>query len=114
MVKSRVCPQVWPAAARESLFWSHLRRVDSWKSAAAHDCYVVCNKDIKRDDVPVSTVEMGGRSDEYGRSGHLLQKTSSSAIRVGLTVAMICETHVENPKVSGVCSLVSSYCSFGH
>ncbi|GMS83103.1 hypothetical protein PENTCL1PPCAC_5278 [Pristionchus entomophagus] len=67
---------IWPAAPRESLFWSHLRRVDERKSEGAHDCYVVCNKDVKRLDVP------------FG---------SSSAIRVGLTVSMICETFLENP-----------------
>ncbi|GMS99067.1 hypothetical protein PENTCL1PPCAC_21242 [Pristionchus entomophagus] len=67
---------VWPAAPRESLFWSHLRRVDDRRSEGAHDCYVVCNKDIKRADVPLG---------------------SSSAVRVGLTVSMICETFVDNP-----------------
>ncbi|GMT27075.1 hypothetical protein PFISCL1PPCAC_18372 [Pristionchus fissidentatus] len=68
---------VWPAAPRESLFWSHLRRVDHRKSDGAHDCYVVCNKDIQRADVPLG---------------------SSSAVRVGLTVSMICETFVDNPE----------------
>ncbi|GMR51376.1 hypothetical protein PMAYCL1PPCAC_21571 [Pristionchus mayeri] len=68
---------VWPAAPRESLFWSHLRKVDQRRSDGAHDCYVVCNKDIKRADVPLG---------------------SSSAVRVGLTVSMICETFIDNPK----------------
>ncbi|KAK6018050.1 hypothetical protein OSTOST_16411 [Ostertagia ostertagi] len=60
--------QIWPAASRESLFVSHIRRVDELKSSDAHDLYIVCNKDVTRADVPV---------------------TSSSGIRVGLTVSMI-------------------------
>ncbi|GMS98166.1 hypothetical protein PENTCL1PPCAC_20341, partial [Pristionchus entomophagus] len=67
---------VWPAAPRESLFWSHLRRVDDRRSEGAHDCYVVCNKDVKRADVPLC---------------------SASAIRVGLTVSMVCQTFLDNP-----------------
>ncbi|PIO59454.1 hypothetical protein TELCIR_19084 [Teladorsagia circumcincta] len=71
------CLQIWPAASRESLFVSHIRRVDELKSNDAHDLYIVCNKDVTRADVPV---------------------TSSSGIRVGLTVSMICETVIRNDK----------------
>ncbi|KAK5970239.1 START domain-containing protein [Trichostrongylus colubriformis] len=66
---------VWPAASRESLFVSHIRRVDELKNSDALDLYIVCNKDVTRADVPVS-----------------------SGIRVGLTVSMICETVVKNGK----------------
>ncbi|EYC38066.1 hypothetical protein Y032_0745g2004 [Ancylostoma ceylanicum] len=68
---------VWPAAPRESLFVSHIRRVDDLKNESAHDLYIVCNKDVSRTDVPV---------------------TSSSGVRVGLTVSMICETVIKNGK----------------
>ncbi|KAL6731617.1 hypothetical protein Aduo_002462 [Ancylostoma duodenale] len=68
---------VWPAAPRESLFVSHIRRVDDLKTEGAYDLYIVCNKDVSRTDVPV---------------------TSSSGVRVGLTVSMICETVVKNGK----------------
>ncbi|VDK78037.1 unnamed protein product [Cylicostephanus goldi] len=44
---------VWPAAARESLFVSHIRRVDGSKTGDAYDLYIVCNKDVTRSDVPV-------------------------------------------------------------
>uniref|UniRef100_A0A8R1ETY2 START domain-containing protein n=1 Tax=Caenorhabditis japonica TaxID=281687 RepID=A0A8R1ETY2_CAEJA len=44
---------VWPAAPRESLFVSHIRRVDEHKRDGAHDLYIVCNKDVERRDVPV-------------------------------------------------------------
>ncbi|KJH42311.1 START domain protein [Dictyocaulus viviparus] len=43
---------VWPAASRESLFVSHIRRVDEFKNNEAHDLYIVCNKDVTREDVP--------------------------------------------------------------
>uniref|UniRef100_A0A1I7T8R6 Ceramide transfer protein n=1 Tax=Caenorhabditis tropicalis TaxID=1561998 RepID=A0A1I7T8R6_9PELO len=69
---------VWPAAPRESLFVSHIRRVDEHKREGAHDLYIVCNRDVQRTDVP-----LGG-----------------SAVRVGLTVSMICETIVKDPHVN--------------
>ncbi|CAB3408032.1 unnamed protein product [Caenorhabditis bovis] len=69
---------VWPAAPRESLFVSHIRRVDEHKRDGAHDLYIVCNRDVKRPDVPLA---------------------SSSSVRVGLTVSMICETIVKDPHV---------------
>ncbi|CAI4220899.1 unnamed protein product [Auanema sp. JU1783] len=62
---------VWPAAPRESLFVSHIRRVDSMKREGAHDLYIVCNKDVDREDVPLGT---------------------PSSLRVSLSVSMICET----------------------
>ncbi|CAL2029224.1 hypothetical protein CAEBREN_04202 [Caenorhabditis brenneri] len=67
---------VWPAAPRESLFVSHIRRVDEHKRDGAHDLYIVCNRDVQRADVPLG---------------------SSSSVRVGLTVSMICETIVKDP-----------------
>lgn len=69
---------VWPAAPRESLFVSHIRRVDEHKRDGAHDLYIVCNRDIQRADVPLG---------------------SSSSVRVGLTVSMICETTVKDPHI---------------
>uniref|UniRef100_A0A1I7XP45 Collagen type IV alpha-3-binding protein n=1 Tax=Heterorhabditis bacteriophora TaxID=37862 RepID=A0A1I7XP45_HETBA len=76
---------VWPAAPRESLFVSHIRRVDILKNEGSHDLYIVCNKDIKRDDVPLG---------------------SSSSVRVGLTVSMICETVIHKDKP--ICELTRS------
>ncbi|CAD6196009.1 unnamed protein product [Caenorhabditis auriculariae] len=66
---------VWPAAPRESLFVSHIRRVDNFKRDGAHDLYIVCNRNLERPDVPLG---------------------SSSSVRVGLTVSMVCETIVKN------------------
>ncbi|ETN73054.1 START domain protein [Necator americanus] len=81
---------VWPAAPRESLFISHIRRVDDLKREGAHDLYIVCNKDISRADVPV---------------------TSSSGVRVGLTVSMICETVITNGKPTGKLSRDDILCN---
>ena len=83
--------QVWPAAPRESLFVSHIRRVEEMKRPHAHDLYIVCNKDIKRDDIPVRVLPL------YPFI-LLLQLGSSSSVRVGLTVSMICETVLLNKK----------------
>lgn len=71
---------VWPAASRESLFVSHIRRADEMKRDGAHDLYIVCNKDVNRPDVPLG---------------------SSSAVRVGLTVSMICETVIKREPENG-------------
>ncbi|RCN29773.1 START domain protein [Ancylostoma caninum] len=81
---------VWPAAPRESLFVSHIRRVDDLKTEGAYDLYIVCNKDVSRTDVPV---------------------TSSSGVRVGLTVSMICETVVKNGKALGELSRDDVQCN---
>uniref|UniRef100_A0A0K0F4U2 Collagen type IV alpha-3-binding protein (inferred by orthology to a human protein) n=1 Tax=Strongyloides venezuelensis TaxID=75913 RepID=A0A0K0F4U2_STRVS len=63
--------RIWPSAQRESLFWSHYRNVSEHKDEECYDAYIVCNHDIQRDDVPL---------------------TSSSAVRVGLKIAMFCQT----------------------
>ncbi|GMR45685.1 hypothetical protein PMAYCL1PPCAC_15880, partial [Pristionchus mayeri] len=67
---------IWPVAPRESLFWTHFRRVDERRSEGAHDCYVVVGKDIEKEDVPCAP----------------------EAIRVAMTVTMLAETFVENPE----------------
>lgn len=45
---------MWPAAQRESLFWSHVRQVNGYKDPDALDLFMVCNHDCERPDVPVS------------------------------------------------------------
>ena len=45
--------KVWPAAQRESLFWTHLEDVGDQKDEDALDAFVVCNHNVERDDVPV-------------------------------------------------------------
>ena len=49
----QVHKRVWPAAQRESLFWSHFRKVNSYKDPDASDLYIVCNHDCERPDVAV-------------------------------------------------------------
>lgn len=46
--------KVWPAAQRESLFWSHLEDISHQKDEDAYDAWIVCNHNVERDDVPVS------------------------------------------------------------
>ncbi|VDM50174.1 unnamed protein product, partial [Toxocara canis] len=66
--------KVWPAAQRESLFWSHVRQVNGSKDPDACDLFMVCNHDCERPDVPLKSV---------------------GNVRVGLTIAMVCETVVK-------------------
>ncbi|KAK0425680.1 hypothetical protein QR680_009320 [Steinernema hermaphroditum] len=74
MVLHQVHKRVWPAAQRESLFWSHMRRVDSHKDPDAIDAFLVCNHDTERPEVNL---------------------TNKACVRVGLTIAMICQTVIE-------------------
>uniref|UniRef100_A0A914BWJ6 Collagen type IV alpha-3-binding protein n=1 Tax=Acrobeloides nanus TaxID=290746 RepID=A0A914BWJ6_9BILA len=69
--------KVWPAAQRESLFWSHFYDVCSERDPDAHDAYMVCNHDCDRPDVP---------------------RVDNSSVRVGLTIAMLCQTVIEAKK----------------
>ena len=46
--------KVWPAAQRESLFWSHLEEISDQKQEDAIDAFIVCNRNIDREDVRVS------------------------------------------------------------
>lgn len=75
-VLHQVHKRVWPAAQRESLFWSHFRRVNSHKDPDASDLYIVCNHDMERPDVPLS---------------------HKTCLRVGLTIAMVCQTVLHRP-----------------
>lgn len=50
----QVHKRVWPASQRESLFWSHFRRMSSMADPNASDLLVVCNHDTQHKDVPVS------------------------------------------------------------
>ncbi|CAJ0572869.1 unnamed protein product, partial [Mesorhabditis spiculigera] len=80
---------IWPAASRESLFWTHIRRVDAMKSPDAADLYIVCNKDVIREDVPLGT---------------------SSSVRVKLTVSMVCETLIAGNKPAADCTRADVSC----
>ncbi|KAL3094871.1 hypothetical protein niasHS_006166 [Heterodera schachtii] len=71
--------RVWPAAQRESLFWSQrLNVLSECTSVTDHvpgeellGAWMVCNQSVERDDVPLS---------------------DPSAVRVRLTIAMLCRT----------------------
>ncbi|VBB30233.1 unnamed protein product [Acanthocheilonema viteae] len=67
--------RIWPSAQRESLFWSNVRYLPEEKSPEALDLYMVCNHDCSLPNVPLQ---------------------HNSNVRVGLTVAMLCETVVKN------------------
>ncbi|VDP08421.1 unnamed protein product [Soboliphyme baturini] len=82
MVIHQVHKRIWPASQRESLFWSHIRRMDMMADPEAHDLYVVCNHDTVTSKVPVSSV-------------------NSKTIRVGLTIAMVCQTFFTEKLVNG-------------
>ncbi|VDM94804.1 unnamed protein product [Thelazia callipaeda] len=73
--------KVWPAAQRESLFWSNVRYLPHEKSANALDLYLVCNHNCSLPTVPL---------------------IHNSNIRVDLTVAMLCETFIKDGEKKNV------------
>uniref|UniRef100_A0A5S6Q9I1 Collagen type IV alpha-3-binding protein n=1 Tax=Trichuris muris TaxID=70415 RepID=A0A5S6Q9I1_TRIMR len=76
MILHQVHKRVWPASQRESLFWSHIRRVQHCDKAGCpnlQNLIVVCNHDTAHSAVP----------------------PSSRTVRVGLTIAMVCQTVVD-------------------
>ncbi|KAL1228113.1 hypothetical protein TPS_09490 [Trichinella pseudospiralis] len=77
MILQQIHKRVWPAAQRESLFWSHIRRVSKPTDSNALDMIVVCNHDTQ----------------------HAIAPPNSRTVRVGLTIAMVCQTIVENASV---------------
>uniref|UniRef100_A0A915B551 Collagen type IV alpha-3-binding protein n=1 Tax=Parascaris univalens TaxID=6257 RepID=A0A915B551_PARUN len=74
LIIHQVHKRVWPSAQRESLFWSHVRQVNSHKDPDALDLFIVCNHDCERPDVPLENI---------------------GNVRVGLTIAMVCETIIK-------------------
>jgi hypothetical protein len=48
--------RVWPAAQRDSLFWSHIRKVPNSHDEDGQDFWIVCNKSTEHPDFPVSIV----------------------------------------------------------
>uniref|UniRef100_A0A915IAP1 Collagen type IV alpha-3-binding protein n=1 Tax=Romanomermis culicivorax TaxID=13658 RepID=A0A915IAP1_ROMCU len=78
-VIQQVHKRIWPASQRESVFWSHFRRLGGEERESPNgvecriiDSYIVCNHDTQHSDLP-----------------------PTKNIRVGLTVAMLCQTVTE-------------------
>ncbi|KAI6195317.1 Collagen type IV alpha-3-binding protein [Aphelenchoides besseyi] len=75
VVIHQIHKKVWPAAQRESLFWSTREQISRDKlDSNAHSGFIVCNHDCEREDVPL---------------------TDPSCVRVRLKIAMVCETIIE-------------------
>ncbi|VDK42936.1 unnamed protein product [Gongylonema pulchrum] len=66
------------------MFWSNVRYLPDQKRADALDLYMVCNHNCSRPDVPVGFSEL----------------LNCSNVRVGITVAMLCETVVKKGRGS--------------
>jgi len=72
--------RMWPTAQREALFWSRRMNVSEHKDQDAHDAWMICNHDTKREDVPLA---------------------NSSNVRVRMTVAMLCQTVISSSSSNG-------------
>jgi collagen type IV alpha-3-binding protein len=77
VILHQVHRRVWPAAARESLFWSQRHNVTNLVRSShpeVHSAWLVCNHDTDFVDV---------------------QLANSRNVRVKLTIAMLCQTVLE-------------------
>lgn len=75
LVFYQIHKRVWPAAQRDSLFWSHLRRVPNEEDKDGHDVYVVCNNTTEYPEPP-----------------------SSKFVRIRITVILMCQTFIDPPQ----------------
>jgi collagen type IV alpha-3-binding protein len=85
LVFHQIHKRVWPAAQRDAVFWSHIRRVPTNPAPAQspdtpplHDVWVVCNNSVERPDILL------------GR-----------CVRMKMTVSLTCETYVRPSRNGG-------------
>lgn len=76
LVFHQVHKRIWPAAQRDAIFWSHIRRIDDAKSSVIsdkdlntqsrpdlklHDVWIVCNNSTDKPEIPVSSTPQSGQ-----------------------------------------------------
>lgn len=85
LIFHQIHKRVWPAAQRDTVFWSHIRKIDSETLLAnghpnsaskelPYDVWIVCNNSVPRSDI------------EPGR-----------CLRMELVVSMCCELYIDGP-----------------
>lgn len=92
LVFHQIHKRIWPAAQRDAVFWSHIRKVqDPTPSCLSkddfspinrpdlklNDIWIVCNNSIDKPEVPLD-----------------------SCVRVRLTVSLVCETYIPVDKLT--------------
>ncbi|XP_040573660.1 ceramide transfer protein [Lepeophtheirus salmonis] len=88
--------RIWPAAQRDSLFWSHRRKIKDISEDGESDTWLVCNQSTKHPDAP--------------------ENSTGSCLRIYLTVIFLCDTLIYNGKTVKNCtredvSCKITYCS---
>jgi len=88
----QVHKRIWPAAQRDALFWSHIRKIETEEEGVL-DSWIVCNKSCDHPEAPL------------GRGG---------CLRVDLVVCFLCQTIVtpgtdKNDRNNLTCRI--TYCS---
>ena len=92
LVFHQVHKRIWPAAQRDAVFWSHIRKIDNPKPSCLslneispskgpnmklHDVWIVCNNSDERPEIPLE-----------------------SCVRIKLTVSLVCETYIPEEKAA--------------
>lgn len=86
LVFHQIHKRIWPAAQRDAVFWSHIRKVDDATPSCLssddlspltrpdiklHNVWMVCNNSIDKPEIPLG-----------------------NCVRVRLTVSLVCETYI--------------------
>lgn len=87
MIFHQIHKRIWPAAQRDAVFWSHIRKIIDPKPSCLsaddispvnrpdelqlHDIWMVCNNSLERPEISVE-----------------------SCVRIKLTVSLVCETYI--------------------
>lgn len=77
LVEYQIHKRVWPAAQRDSLFWSHMKRVPNDEDQDGADIWIVTNHTTEHED-------------------SLSQQ--SKYVRIRITVSMMCQTFIDPPQ----------------
>lgn len=105
LIFHQVHKRVWPAAQRDTVFWSHIRRIDSAtlrnnghpNSSAKplpDNVWIVCNNSANRTDIPVSLIFLLCFFVDYF---HIFTFQVGRCLRMTLVVSMVCETYIDPP-----------------
>lgn len=112
----QVHKRIWPAAQRDALFWSHIRKIRQPQASCLSgqdvsplncpdlrllDVWTVCNNSTDKIDVPVS-VEIQKQLHIHSQArvvdplpSLIPMNQLKQCVRVRLTVSMVCETYID-------------------
>ena len=104
LILHQIHKRVWPAAQRDTVFWSHIRRIpleqlsEDQRLPNLKDVWIVCNNSTNFINVPVRTSFLKFKwffCDGCNLFSFFVQL--GGCLRMKIRVSMICETYIEKP-----------------